>query len=165
MLIYLSPEHARAFLDRIADSFPPQTTLFLGAAETIWQISDRLEAIATRDTFIYRRKSTAHHTARLPTTDHPRAERSGASMPRRHAAPVTRVDRPATRRPPMSTGSGVAASPRPPVAVTPVDGDAERLTPAALLAQAAHGALDAGNYDAAIVAFRKCVHLSPHDPV
>ena len=54
VLIYLSPEHARTFLDRIADTFPASTVLFLGAAETIWQVTDRFKAVAIGDTFVYR---------------------------------------------------------------------------------------------------------------
>jgi chemotaxis protein methyltransferase CheR len=54
VLIYLSPEHVRALLDRIADTFPPKTPLFLGAAETAWQFSDRFRAVPLDGTFIYR---------------------------------------------------------------------------------------------------------------
>ena len=53
-LIYLSPDHTRAFLRRIADTFPPATAIFLGAAETIWQVSDRFRAVPSGDTFIHR---------------------------------------------------------------------------------------------------------------
>ena len=55
VLIYLSPGHARAFLDRIANAFPPETAIFLGAAETMWQVSDRFRADPAGDTFIHRR--------------------------------------------------------------------------------------------------------------
>jgi chemotaxis protein methyltransferase CheR len=40
-------------LDRIAETFP-STPLFLGAAETIWQVSNRFIAVPVGDTFIYR---------------------------------------------------------------------------------------------------------------
>ena len=164
MLIYLSPNHARAFLDRIAESFPPQTTLFLGAAETIWQISDRLEAIPVRDTFIYRRKSTAPTSQAPPAADQPRVDRRVASRSRRRAVSIPRVDASGRRQSP--TGPRAPASPRvaEPVTAANEPADIERLAAAGLLATA-HAALDAGEHVAAIVAFRKCVYLAPHDPV
>ena len=54
VLIYLSPDHTRAFLRRIAETFPAATAIFLGAAETIWQVSDRFRAVPSGDTFIHR---------------------------------------------------------------------------------------------------------------
>ena len=163
VLIYLSPDHARAFLDRIAESFPPQTTLFLGAAETIWQISDGLEAIPIRDTFLYRRKRTPTANAAPPAVEQSHSDRRLAVRPRRRAVSVGRTHGPAKRDSAKSADTGPAAISRPAVTVTAVD--AEHPTSAALLANAAHRALDSGDYGAAIVAFRKCVYLAPHDPL
>ncbi len=62
VLIYFTPEHARAFLTSLADVVPAGTYLFVGSAETIWHITDRFEAVALDDAFVYRsraQKSTA----------------------------------------------------------------------------------------------------------
>jgi chemotaxis protein methyltransferase CheR len=164
VLIYLSPEHARAFLDRVADNYPPQTTLFLGAAETIWQITDRLEAIPVRDTFLYRRKNSLNSTA-PPAADRARVDRRTATTPRRQSDCDVGVV--GTRRPqPAASPRPAPASPRLPDPGSTRDVGAQVEGPlAAALLTLANTALEAGDHEAAIVAFRKCVYLEPHDPV
>lgn len=54
VLIYFSAAHTRAFLTRLADTLPPGATLFVGSAETIWQVSDRFQAIRVGDSFVHR---------------------------------------------------------------------------------------------------------------
>jgi chemotaxis protein methyltransferase CheR len=56
VLIYLAPQHARRFLDRLADTLPSGISLFLGSAESIWPISERFDTIRVDDTFVYRRR-------------------------------------------------------------------------------------------------------------
>jgi chemotaxis protein methyltransferase CheR len=58
VLIYVSSEHARSFLDRMADGVDP-AALFLGSAETICSVSDRFDAVCVGDTFVYRPRSDA----------------------------------------------------------------------------------------------------------
>jgi len=41
VLIYFSPEHAKAFLDRLAGALAPGAFLILGSAESLWQVTDR----------------------------------------------------------------------------------------------------------------------------
>jgi chemotaxis protein methyltransferase CheR len=54
VLIYLGRRHIRAFLDRLADNFPEGHYLFLGASETIWEVTDRFESVRAGDVFFYR---------------------------------------------------------------------------------------------------------------
>jgi chemotaxis protein methyltransferase CheR len=138
VLIYLSADHARAFLDRIADTLASTTALFLGAAETIWQVSDRFKAIPAGDTFIYRQPVAGAASAEAL------AERRAASTQTGRTRFKSTVRTRAARV--------VAAAP-------------ESAEPAALLVKAGQDAIGAGDYDAAVVAFRKCTYLAPHDPV
>lgn len=138
VLIYLSPAHARAFLDRIADGFPATTSVFLGAAETMWQVSTRFRAVPIGNTFIYR--STRGVDTAAPD-----------GTPRRVATTPARAGvAPATRRAPA-----------------PERARAEHRSPPTveLLARSGQEAAAAGDYHAAVVAFRKCAYLLPSDPV
>jgi chemotaxis protein methyltransferase CheR len=154
VLIYLSPEHARAFLDRIAGALPTTSPLFLGAAETIWQVSDRFKAIPTGDTFLYRQAVGAAGAAR-------------PAPPRRTGATRSRVESAVGSRRVVTPDR---ADPRPPRPVTrPLinapnssRGEAGAVDELANLAQ---NAIAAGDYHAAVVAFRKCAYLAPHDPL
>jgi chemotaxis methyl-accepting protein methylase len=142
VLIYLSPEHARAFLDRMADTLGPTATLFLGAAEAAWPFSERFKAIPAGDTFLYR-QPPARGLARTtePVT---RIGRSGPSRTRFPRTPRTPTTPTIARR--------SAALPEP-------------AEPAAILARAGQEAIAAHDYAAAVVAFRKCAYLVPHDPL
>lgn len=154
VIIYLSPEHARALLDRIADALASVGSLFLGAAETIWQFSDRFKAVPIGDTFVYRRSATctgaAESSAEQPTSppDADPSRSKGTARARR--TPV--ADQP-TSSPSRSTPGSERATP------------AAELADAAALAKGGQDAVAAGDYDAAIVAFRKCAYLAPHDPM
>jgi chemotaxis protein methyltransferase CheR len=71
VLIYFSPEHSRAFLDRLADTLP-DAALFLGSAEAIWPVTNRYETVRVGDTFIYsRRPDTAPPSRQLSRRDVP----------------------------------------------------------------------------------------------
>jgi len=153
VLIYLSAEHARAFLERIADSLATTTTLFLGAAEAVWPFSDRFKAIPVGDTFLYRQPpvpgvaGTTDAAARIAAT--------GSRRTRFTSTPVTR------------TAPVIARVKTEPRSSDPVTGSArsESPEPAAVLARAGQEAIAAHDYRAAVVAFRKCAYLVPHDPV
>jgi len=53
VLIYFSPEHARIFLNRVAEAMPT-AWLFLGSSETIWAIGDGYTTVRFGDTYAYR---------------------------------------------------------------------------------------------------------------
>jgi chemotaxis protein methyltransferase CheR len=87
VLIYFSPVHARAFLDQVADALP-EASLFLGAAETIWQLSSRFETVRSGDTFSYRCR--ADSPAGTPAIADP--DRPGSPLRiRRAPLPTTRA--------------------------------------------------------------------------
>ena len=142
VLIYLSPEHARAFLERIGDTLGPTATLFLGAAEAVWPFSERFKAIPAGGTFLYRQPPIP---GMIRTADS--VARIGPTGPSRTRFPSTRR----TRTTPVITRTS-AAPPEPP-------------EPATALARAGQDAIAAHDYAAAVVAFRKCAYLVPHDPV
>jgi chemotaxis protein methyltransferase CheR len=157
VLIYLSPEHARALLGRIADTLPSTISLFLGAAETIWQVSDRFNAIPAGDTFIYRRAVIG--------------AAADVTRPERRTAP-TDSGRPPLKRSVRTRAADVAAGelsdPRSSRPVTGSEQSTAATDPAestAQLARSGEDAMAAGDIPAAVVAFRKFAYLAPHDPV
>jgi chemotaxis protein methyltransferase CheR len=95
VLIYFSPEHAAAFLTRLAAKLPPGACLFLGYAETIWQVTDLFEPVRIGDAFEYhRRRSTpvigprsSVKAAPSPEVARPRRA-AGSPRPRRRSVPV-----------------------------------------------------------------------------
>ena len=139
VLIYFSPEHGRSFLDRLSIALP-EARLFLGGAETIWQLSDRYETVRSGDTFSYRRRAptTPLRPPRPPDTD------DGAAHHRR----------PRPRR----VSAAAAAAPPAPAA----QDDPSVLATLSLIGQRATAT---GDVDAAVVAFRKCAYLAPDDPM
>jgi chemotaxis protein methyltransferase CheR len=154
VIIYLSPEHARALLDRIAGALPSAGSLFLGAAETIWQFSDRFKAVPVGDTFVYRRPVTCTGAAESSVERRTGPADAGRirvkSTARARTAPV--ADQPTSR-----LSRPMPGSERDTAAAEPAD--------AAALAKGGQDAIAAGDYDAAVVAFRKCAYLAPHDPM
>jgi chemotaxis protein methyltransferase CheR len=157
VLIYLSPEHARALLDRIADTLLPAISLFLGAAETIWQVSDRFKAIPVGDTFIYRRAITE--------------AASDETGPERRTVPTDSGQAPFKRTVRTRAAyvvAGKQSDPRSSRAVTgtgPLTAPTESAESTGQLARSGEDAMAAGDIQAAVVAFRKFAYLAPHDPV
>jgi len=153
VLIYLSPGHARAFLERMADTLAPTIALFLGAAEAAWPFSDRFKAIPAGDTFLYRQPQVRGVTGTTEAT-----VRIGATGSRR-----TRF----TSTPVTQTTPVIARVQTDPRSADPVAASArsESPEPVALLVRAGQEAIAAHDYGAAVVAFRKCAYLVPHDPV
>jgi chemotaxis protein methyltransferase CheR len=150
VLIFLSPDQVRLFLDRIADDLAPSTTLFVGAAETIWQASERFEAVRLRNAFIYRQRRpepvrpsiTITRPSEPAETRGRRPERTEPVRPRRRSA-----------RPRGGSASSTgSASPSATVEIVALE-------------KTAQAAVAVGDYDAAVVAFRKCAYLQPHDPL
>ncbi|MCU1658358.1 MAG: hypothetical protein JWO57_3014, partial [Pseudonocardiales bacterium] len=152
VLIYFSATHMRGFLDRVADALPHDGTLFLGAAESVWQVSDRFETIGTGDTFLYRtskRASTGPHAAPVVRPLAPRRSRGPA-----HADPVTSIRQ----------GRLPASAARRLEATDPISPSTSTAA-AAAQADAGQRAMAAGDHDAAITAFRRCIYLGPGDPI
>ena len=56
VLIYFRVESQRRVAAAVASTLAPDGVLFLGPAETLWQISDELEPVDLGDCFCYRRK-------------------------------------------------------------------------------------------------------------
>jgi chemotaxis protein methyltransferase CheR len=155
VLIYFSPEHTRAFLDRVAETLPA-AWLFLGSAETMWTVSDRYETILIDDAYAYRpRDLTATPTTTDRCTPEPSREASRAAPLRKRIAPqrvAVAAALPSATRPGRRVSS-------PPVVET--DGESA----ATLLARTGQQALAAGDHAAAVVHFRKWVYLAHDDAV
>jgi chemotaxis methyl-accepting protein methylase len=149
VLIYLTPEQVRLFLDRVADTLPSTATFLVGAAETIWQVSDRFTATHVGETFVYRLRDAVP-----PSPDQP-PRRELRSVPR-VAAVTARANAVAPRR----TRGPVAVRVLPSSHAAPAAAET-----ADVLEKVAQDAIAAGDHDAAVVAFRKCAYLRPHDPM
>jgi chemotaxis methyl-accepting protein methylase len=156
VIIYLSPEHASAFLDRIADALPSASSLFLGAAETIWPISARFQAIPAGDTFIYRQPVIGTGAMRRLPGDWQTSTTEAVPSGFPSIVTPTAIAAANAKPRPRSPGSApeLARS-----AAAP--GAAE----AAALGRAGQDAMAGVDYDAAVIAFRKCAYLTPHDPM
>ncbi|HEX3335462.1 MAG TPA: protein-glutamate O-methyltransferase CheR [Jatrophihabitans sp.] len=156
VLIYLSAEHTRAYLDGLADAPVPCRYLFLGAAEALWPLSDRYETLRVGDAFIYRPRPEPDRAARpSPVEDAAsvtrRPRRSSSQSPVRSRGGTTPAAAPAGAR----SRSAWPPSPQPrPVAV------AESVQE---LARAGQWALATDQADPAVVAFRKWAYLTPED--
>jgi chemotaxis methyl-accepting protein methylase len=140
VLIYFSAEHARTFLDRLADALPPGAFLFLGGAESLWQVTDRFRAVRLGDSFVHQRCEVASP----PVV-------GGAQGAPPRAAPV------AGRR--LAVDVATRRLRRPAVQ------EAMLAPQAVVAADAGRDAFAAEDHAAAVVAFRKWVYLAPDDPL
>jgi chemotaxis protein methyltransferase CheR len=78
VIMYLTPETARAVVGRIARSLVPGGYLFLGHAETLRGLSQDFHLEHTHDTFYYRNKDAAELVQRQP--EYSRALTAGAGL-------------------------------------------------------------------------------------
>lgn len=138
VLIYFSPHHSRAFLERLAEALPAGASVFLGSAETIWQITDRFKAVRIDDSFVHRRRRDAAPIARTIAGTTVRAPEQIREAP----FPTRLVARPPPE--PATTGSDHARQ-------------------AALMARGGQQALAADDHRSAVIAFRKWAYLAPDD--
>jgi chemotaxis protein methyltransferase CheR len=138
VLIYFSPEQVTAFLTRLAEALAPGACLFLGYAETIWQVTDLFEPIRMGDAFEYHRKRDSPTSAREVRTEPPPPliRRLEGRLAPRPAARVAQASQAAT------PGQAAAAS---------------------ALEQAGQAA--AGDHQAAIGAYRRHAYLEPDQPI
>jgi len=146
VLIYLSVDQVGLFLDRVADCLPPTVTLYVGAAETIWQASDRFRAVHLGGSFVYRRASDRPAPRVLAKPEQPR-------LP----APVRRATTTAARPTPSEARRRARLATQPEIEPEIVDTDE--------LERSAQAAFAQGDYERAIVRFRKCAFLRPDDPM
>jgi chemotaxis methyl-accepting protein methylase len=151
VLIYFSPDHTRAFLDQVADALPKGGYLFLGSAESIWPVSDRFETVRVDETFIYRRRAAPEPVL---SVEQPRVAVAHA---RREPRPSASTKSTAIRR-----AAGVH---RPALAAVPVKAKIDPAESPNGLARDGQQALDAGDAQLAIVAFRKWAYLAPDDAI
>lgn len=162
VLIYLSARHARAFLDRLADALAPGAYLLVGAAESLWQLTERFQPVRLGGAFVYRRREVAADR-RSPIGLAPVQPAPPPVPPALQESPVRtrpsvpRVDR--VRR--------LAAADRQPPAARPTStlGGTAPLDEAAALEQTGKLALAGGDYARAVVIFRKCAYLAPDNPM
>ncbi|WP_426996862.1 CheR family methyltransferase [Pseudarthrobacter sp. N5] len=138
VLIYFSPQHAKVFLDRVANALPA-AWLFLGAAETIRAAGDRYETVRIGDTYAYRPLAVP-------------------GVP----SPVTAERAPATAVRALVNGKQAPARLASPERVPPLEADNESAA-IARLAAAGQQAFAARDERAAVVIFRKWVYLAQDD--
>jgi hypothetical protein len=137
VLIYFSSERSGAFLGQLAGRMPSDGYLFVGSAETLWQLTDRFQPVGLGTEFVYRPGPPVPHVgaattdARNPATP-PRPRPRAQPTPKRE-----QTHRAAVRRQPAATAA-----------------DLEREG----LAQ-----LRSGEHAAAIATFRKWAYLQPDD--
>ena len=86
VLIYFTAEHAQAYLEQLAAVMRPSAYLFVGAAESLWPVTDRFDPIRLRDSFVYQRAdrvvtSTSRVEHRPPTPVPPPAMEAAGSRP------------------------------------------------------------------------------------
>lgn len=164
--IYFDRTTTKNLMKRLHGCLRDGGYLFLGHAETLWQVSDAFSLVPLGDAFVYRRGAGTDKRAVLPdrrTENEPRptrADRRRGPIDRRGvptAAPVPPADPMVAVRTAVATGNYVEAA----------DLAAEVTTASPLRAEAhyLHGvALSNLGRDAdALVVLRKAVYLDPHD--
>jgi chemotaxis protein methyltransferase CheR len=139
VLIYFKQHHAKYFLERLADEMDPAALLFIGGAETLWQLTDRFEPVQMGASYAYRPQARGWR-GRTPSS--PAAVSVPARPPRTPPVPI------ASR----ATSARGAAAAQP--------GDDTSQDYAAL----GRELLASGSLQQAIVAFRRWAYLFPDDP-
>jgi chemotaxis protein methyltransferase CheR len=81
VLIYLTPEHAAAVLCGFADHLPTDLTLFVGGAETLWQLTSRFAATRIGGVYAHRPAPAAASLANAPTLAPPASARARPAQP------------------------------------------------------------------------------------
>lgn len=148
VLIYFSPEQATTFLTRLAGQLAVGAYLFLGYAETIWQVTDLFQPVRVGDGFEY------HRRREQPAPGRPEPARATVRL-----KPARPPSRSTTRRDPSSPAPSRRAAVR--------SGQSSAGSASQSLDQTRIGqeAVAARDFPAAIAAFRKCVYLAPEQPM
>ena len=152
VLIYFGPEEIVAALSRLEGCLAPDGHLFLGGTESIWQATTFFSPIHLDGGFAYRRLMPARDDAQVDA----RPARAPEPRPRRAAA-AERA--PAAGAPPVSRparSEEARTAPRPePAPLVPPEPEVDELV------LAGERAAGAGDYAAAVEAFRKAAYLAP----
>jgi chemotaxis protein methyltransferase CheR len=163
VLIYFSAEHTKAILDRVADTMPT-AWVFLGAAETMWTVSDRFETIRIGDAYAYRpRVATTIPTQTAQGSRVDRRETSSREVSSREVSTVAPLRARTKSRPAAVAVPNTATRPArlpisPPALRTGADDSA-----VTLLARSGQQAEAEGDHLAAVVHFRKWAYLAHDD--
>ncbi len=108
VLIYVDRPDVTAFLDRLHDGLPAGALLLVGAAESLWHLSDRFALVPLGHGFAYRHARDARDARprRRRGTD-PRGRPARPAQERRRApAPARRPAPPSVATPAPAAGSG-----------------------------------------------------------
>jgi chemotaxis protein methyltransferase CheR len=167
VLIYLSEDHARLFLDRLAEVMDPAALLFVGGAETLWQITDRFEPVQMGSCYAYRPRpeGRAHAAGSGPGATRPETpplvETRPAVVP---TPPRTPSSTPGPIRPvPAPATPDRTPASRPSVVVGDVGAGPDETGPAQ--ERLGRRLLAEGSVEAAIVAFRRWSYHCPDNPL
>jgi chemotaxis protein methyltransferase CheR len=180
--IYFDRTTTKQLMQRLHSCLRPGGYLFLGHAETLWQISEDFSLVSLGDAFVYRRAEPgAERRAVLPdrrTEDEPRptrADRRRGPVDRRLVAPAPA---PAVAPPPPPAETVVESEDRDPLVAVrtavaqgrydeAADLAAEVVTATPLRSEAhyLHGLAlgNLGRDEQALVVLRKAVYLDPED--
>jgi chemotaxis methyl-accepting protein methylase len=149
VLIYFKLRHAESFLERLADAMPRTACLFIGAAETLWQMTDRFEPAQIGVSYVYRPipRGAVRRTASAAAVT--------SSRPPAPPSPVLSITKPLVPRhaPPLVATTSLSEPLAQPLDET---GQEDGRLGRQLLAS--------GSLQLAIVAFRRWAFLAPDDP-
>ncbi len=175
VLIYLSPEACRRFLRRVEGLLRPEGVLAVGAAESLWHITDRFAVENLPSAFVYRPRPVAPSARPVPRDDAPAAP--GPAPPTVGAPPPSPAAAPPPSPAAAAPASGAAAPPpasspaRAPRALpgsaapAPSPPDPVRHRDAVALLAAGEAALHRGDLGAAAESFRGAAYLEPASPL
>jgi chemotaxis methyl-accepting protein methylase len=170
VLIYFTPERAKEFLERLSQALAPGAYLFLGSAESLWQVTDGFRAERIGESFVYRTTGPSGHVGAAVRTRAGGQVSGGNRGPKDDSTATgggrgTRtVERPRRAAGPAGGASTGPARRHGSAAGTP-DRGAENVFQPVKLASVGQQALLLGDSAAAVVAFRKWVYLTPEDPL
>lgn len=166
VLIYFRLASQRRVLGNIATALAPDGFLFLGPAETVWQVSDRFEPVDLGACFVYRRQLSERSTPLRPGPAPPRKAQKPAAPERKAPPPQPKREaQPAAPKPetePLAEAVAFLSQGR--------LGEAQEAlrqllaaNPADAQAHALEGYIHevAGRPAEAIAAFRACLYLEP----
>lgn len=149
VLIYLDRRHAESFLDRLADAMDPSAYLFVGGAETLWQITDRFEPTPLGTCYAYRPRPRPHARA-APGARAATARQTVVGTVPAGSVSSPRTPRPATHLPHLEVARSMETDP------DATGGDRQRR---------GQELLAAGAVAEAIVVLRQWSYECPDDPL
>ncbi|MET0461146.1 MAG: CheR family methyltransferase, partial [Ilumatobacteraceae bacterium] len=149
VLIYLDRRHAESFLDRLADAMDPSAYLFVGGAETLWQITDRFEPTPLGTCYAYRPRPRPHARAAPGARAATARQTVVGTVPARSVS-SPRTPRPATHLPHLEVARSMETDP------DATGGDRQRR---------GQELLAAGAVAEAIVVLRQWSYECPDDPL